>query len=155
MNAGTSSDGVMPQSDQQLWTLQISGPASFSFQSPGNPGVGHEGGVSVAHLVLRQEEVGEIKLLAAQAGCTVKAWSMEGQTEEQTAERARFMNAGEGEPLWPSPTCPTCPWFNPLVQGSSCELDTLPEESVAELLRVSEPHVEAKGGCPVRTSGSS
>ena len=139
----------MPQTDapeQCLWTLQIRGP-EFAFQSKGNPGVVHTGGVSVAHLVLSKREVGAIKLLASQAGCTVTAWPMEGQTEEQAEERTRFVGLGEMDRVWPTPSCPTCPWFDPLQEGSSCGLDSLPAESVDELLRTSDLHTKAQQDC--------
>lgn len=137
-------------SDQKLWTIEIRGPGSLTLQVPGNPPLYHEGGISVAHLILRQEEVGELKIFAFSAACTLKAWPVDGQDEEQTAERSRFVGLGEEDRVWPSIVCPACPWFDPLQEGSPCGLDTLPSEST-EVLRKLEYYAKAEADCPVRS----
>jgi len=137
-----------PGADQRLWTIQITGGLPFTFQAAGNPVVEHEGGTSVAHLVLNESEVGELKILAAFGGCAVKAWPMGGQTESQTEERARLNRLGE-ERGWPTPMCPSCPWFSPLdpAHRDVCGLRSLPEEAVAILRETSEAHVKAEKSC--------
>lgn len=152
-------------SGQSLWTIQVTGASPFTFQVAGNPAVEHAGGgVTVAHLVLSQPEVGEVKLMAAQAGCVARAWPMEGQSEVQAEQRARFMALGEpgGEPLWAHPACQTCPWFDPMAgEGevldgnpahrgvNPCGLKHLPEESITVLRETSEAYAKAERECPV------
>lgn len=139
------------EDEQRLWTIQVTGASPFMFQAPGNPVVEHEGGVTVAHLVLSQPEVGKIKLMAAAAGVRIKAWPMEGQTREQTALRQRFINIGHAEEVrWAYPECPTCPWFDPMEQGDPCGLKHLPGESITTLLETSEVHQKAVEACPER-----
>jgi hypothetical protein len=141
----------MPSSDDQvLWTLQLTGGEPFEFQAPGNPSMAHQGGVTVAHMVLRQVEVGELKLRAASLGASLRAWPMEGQSEEQQAERARFVGLGEEDNVWPCGACPSCPWFDPLLDDP-CGLSALPPESVAVLLERPE-HLRARAECPLRGS---
>lgn len=146
---------------QVLWTFKITGGSPFSFQLSGNPPVDHPGGVTVAHLVVTKAEAGLVKLRGAESGCKVKAWPMDGQTEEQAEERARFMELGRQEPRWESVECPTCPWFDPMsgktvgegpaVFGlSPCGRVHLPAESQAVLRETSELHAQAEQECPVR-----
>jgi hypothetical protein len=134
---------------QMLWTVKIQGPGTFSFQAPGSPSVDHYGGSTVTNLVLRKTEIGELKVRAAEAGCVLTAWPVDGQSEEQAQERNRFVGMGEEDRVWPSVECPTCPWFDPLQEGSPCGLDSYPSESI-EVLRESEPHRRAEEECPVR-----
>jgi hypothetical protein len=140
------------EDEQRLWTLQVTGSGPFMFQAPGNPTVEHEGGTTVAHLVLTQGEIGKIKLMGAQAGCTVKAWPMEGQTQEQAEQRAQFVALGDqrGEPRWAHVECPMCPWFDPLGHHDPCGLKHLPGESVVILRETSEAHRKAVEECPER-----
>jgi hypothetical protein len=144
-----------PATKQQLWTIVITGPEPFTFQAAGNPAMEHSGGTSVDHLVLTAREVGELKLLAAAAGCKVKANPMEGQNEAQIRKRQRFAGLAGKEWLWPTPGCPMCPWFDPLSaapedgQGirECCGILFLPEESVQTLRATSDLHVQAEKDC--------
>ena len=139
----------MPPSDTQaLWTLQVSGGEPFEFQAPGNPTMAHDGGVTVTHMVLLQAEVGELKLKVAGLGGRLRAWPMEGQSSEQAEERARFVGLGGEEHVWPCGACPSCPWFDPLLDDP-CGLSALPPESVKVLLELPE-HLRARKECPLR-----
>lgn len=142
-------------SENCLWTVQIRGANSFEYQAPGNPSVEHDGGVSVAQLVLTQAEVGELKIYAAAAGCRVKAWPTDGQSKAQSEARTRILRLGEQEQEWPTHLCPTCSWFDPLQGGSPCSLNTYPEESIRTLRETSEAHRKSEAECPLRGSPGS
>lgn len=143
-----------PRSNQQLWTLQITGPIKFSFHLPGNPPVEHGGGTTVAHLVALPEEMAKIRGLVLLHGNRIKAWPMEGQTEEQLEERLGLNALARPGLEWPCLECPLCPWFDPYNEKSPCGRLTWPSESVATLRETSEHHREAETNCPVSLRGS-
>ena len=140
----TLEDGPVQISDNQLWTVRISGSSHFQFSSPGNPVVSHGGGTSVAHLVLTPEEAQEVRSLILRNGCSAEIRPTEGQTETQKAERSQ-----EPATIWPCIECPMCPWFDPFSKVSPCGRLALPQESVAVLRETSDLHSEAEKACPL------
>lgn len=139
-----------PKPDQVLHTLILKGSPSYSLRLSGNPPVYHEGGTSVHHLLLAPEEVRELKLLKME-GLKFELHPMEGQSPEQTQERAQLNSLGEEGRVWPCKECPTCPWFDPLVpeENFPCGLQAWPRESILELRETSVLHREAEASCPL------
>lgn len=123
-----------------LYTVTLHGGEAVILQFSGNPGFEHRGGTSVAHLVLNEQEVDQLKGLGVLYGITVRVRLMEGQAGP-TGELP------ENDLTWRTVACPTCPWFEPNKPGN-CGLTAWPSESVKELRRTSTAHVEAEKSCP-------
>ena len=104
-----------------LWTFQVVGGTPFDAKMPGNPRVAHHGGTSVFHLVATQEEATQMIDLAERAGCGVHAESGRRQTGAQRAIRMALLGAGREDRAWPCAECPSCYWFDPLIEnGMPC-----------------------------------
>jgi hypothetical protein len=145
----------MPPDKPRIWTVVIRGPTPFLFRTKGNPAAEHDGGMSVHHLVLRQDEIPAIRGAVLLSGNRVEIRPMEGQTQRQAEERAQFNTLAQEDRVWPSVKCPTCPWFDPLQPDgtSPCGVETWPPETVEELRRTSSQALEALSECPVRGLG--
>ena len=141
----------MPPDAPRLWTIVVRGSTPFSYMTRGNPVAQHEGGMSVFHLVLNDDEVPTLRGAVLLSGNRIEARPMEGQSSEHTQERVRFNTLAQEERVWLSIECPTCPWFDPLHGGpSTCGVDTLPSESYVEFRRTSPAAEKALRECPVR-----
>lgn len=77
----------------------------------------HDGTHSVLRCLCTDEAAETIKAQLEQGGRSVRANSPR-ETAEQTAERNNlFAVFGGDDAVWPSAKCPTCTWFDPLVEG--------------------------------------
>jgi len=130
----------------------LTGPNPFQFQLKGNPSIDHQGGTTVAHVVITADEAKKIKGLAFLHGAEATVEPMEGENEEQQATRRARLGLSPGKAML-DPMCAVCPWFDPYQKGSSCGRKSWAPESVETLLETSEPHQKAEVACSVYPPG--
>lgn len=132
----------------RLWTIRIRGSGFFSGVFEGNPQIVHEGGDSVHHQMLTEDEAEFlVEQISSMEDLEAFAWTPEGQTPEQEEERQKYLN--QQDRVWPHISCPQCPWFDLLEDSFPCGLVAWPEESVDSCLDTSSLHRSAKEACPV------
>jgi len=142
-----------PMDDQFLWTLVIKGKGNLSLLCEGNPPIDHKGGISVCHIVLREQETQLILSACEAAGLSAYMTKMEGQTKEQARERSLLL--GQEDRVWPSAACTSCCWFDPLEQGFPCGLVAWSKESIETLRLNGKGYSEAETACPIKEQRSS
>lgn len=121
--------------DHHLWTFQIVGGRPFALQDHGNPVVLHDGGMSVFHQLLTDEQAERVRAVIDDHGCrTLAARRAEGQTASQRAERLRIQGAGRENEVWPTADCPNCFWFD-AAGADPCGFTGWPSETVDEAVR--------------------
>ena len=132
-----------------LHTVTFTGGSPFRLQIPGNPPVKHDGGTTVAHLLLNNYTVGSIQAFMTDLPDTkVEIRAVEGQSEEQRAEREILLGIGQKDRVWPCAACPNCFWLDPLAP-SGCgakDWDTDIKASALEMVVAAND----LAACPVR-----
>ena len=103
-----------------LYRLWLRKGEPFTLQLEHNPPVEHDGGNSVTHLYLTATQAEILREWVAEKGCECSLIPHERQTAEQTKERQTLLGMQRGDRVWPSATCPTCAWFDPLLEGEPC-----------------------------------
>jgi len=103
-----------------LYRLWVRKGEPFAFQVSGNPPVKHDGGNTVAHLTLTDEQAEDLACVVIEKGCEWDLIPHERQTAEQSEERQILLGVQQGDRVWPSATCPTCAWFDPLLSDDPC-----------------------------------
>lgn len=82
--------------DQQLHTIHLMGGTAFGVQFQGNPPLEHDGGTTVCHLVLTEDEADTLRGLARINSCVkVDVSPMAGESAEQTKIRLERMGLGD------------------------------------------------------------
>lgn len=133
--------------DQYLYTLVVTGSVRAEISSPWNPTISHRGGTSVGHMVLKEEELRDIREQAEKAGLQLSITRMLGQTAEQTAERTALVT-GEDR-VWPCLSCVSCPWVDPIGEDS-CGHRGWAAETIQTLVETQPSYATAWGECPLR-----
>ena len=132
-----------------LWTFRVTGAGSFALHPPGNPLVRHDGGMSVFHLILTDEQVDQLKQLVSDLDVEVEIRRATEQTETQRKERLTLLGRERADSVYPSTACPNCFWFDPALEGF-CGRSVWPSEVVATSLEVHEAARTGEAECPVR-----
>jgi hypothetical protein len=118
-------------------------------QPEGNPRVTHNGTMSVFHLTLTKDQATGIKThLETNLGCKVKADPMDEETSDQAAERGDLLGIGREDEIFPCSACPTCFWFDPLIDGF-CGWTGWPKETREQALVSHEAARTNIEDCPV------
>ena len=116
----------------EIWTVQVQGGTPFGLGVAGNPRVEHNGGMSVFHLVLTEQQAEVIKDIAERRECKIDIRLMQKQTDGQKSERMALLGIQRGEKCWPCGACPNCAWFDPLIEvGEPCGHVSWPVETRA------------------------
>ena len=128
----------------KVWTFQVIGGDAFALQPEGNPAVGHDGALSIWHLVLDDEQADEIAEVIRTHGARVEQHA---QTEdpEQTELHQRILDATDG--VFPCVQCSRCFWLDVQVEGYCGYRGWEPERRDAALELVLAQQDLAK--CPV------
>lgn len=134
-----------------LYTLILKGGKPAVLEVSGNPSLEHTGGTSVSHLYLSEEGVSEIRWWCNQLGISVELNPF--PTPSGSPEERRLLLKRPEEIQVPDPSCPSCPWYDPVTlgEGEVCFLRGAPEESVLTLLSNSDNHKTAAANCPVNS----
>lgn len=132
----------------ELFRFSVSNGGSFQLQIPGNPGVQHDGGLSVFPLVLTEDEAGQVVDTIESFGCTVRLYPPDRQTSEQEKERHTLLGMGKEDVVWPSAACPECAWFDPLLAHEPCGRLGWPPEAIKAFLSNPKPQQDS-AACPV------
>ncbi len=132
----------------RLYRLWLRRGQPFTLQFKGNPPVEHDGGNSITHLALTEEQVGVLTHELRQRGTEFDLIPHERQTSEQAIERQTLLGMQRGDRVWPSAACPSCPWFDPLLEGDPCGRDGWEVEAIAAFGERAAPQ-DALSGCPV------
>lgn len=130
-----------------LWTFQVIGGEPVAVQPPGNPILQHDGGMTLAHLMLTNEQAQEVVRVLEDGGSKVKVRQAEKQTEEQLQERRALLGKGKEEHAWPTPNCPTCYWFDPR-EDYPCGYEVWTKEVVDQSLASHEAARDGLKACP-------
>ena len=113
-----------------LYRLWLRKGTPFTLALEHNPPVEHDGGNTVAHLYLTSTQAEIVREWVGEKGCEYRLIPHERQTEEQTKERQTLLGMQRGDRVWPSASCPTCAWFDPLLEGEPCGRAGWPPESI-------------------------
>lgn len=103
-----------------LYRLWVRKGQPFSFHVRGNPPVEHDGGNTVAHLVLTDQQAEDVATAVTEKGCEWDLIPHGHQTQEQSRERQTLLGMQRGDRVWPSAACPSCTWFDPLLEDEPC-----------------------------------
>ena len=110
-------------------TLQ-GGKGAFVMSVNGNPRIEHDPGTSptsVHAVMLTSEWAEEIVRVAEVFGVAAVVRQVEGTSEEQRVEQARLLGRmGQEERVWPTASCPSCFWFDPLQEEVPCGASAWP-----------------------------
>jgi hypothetical protein len=130
-----------------LYRLWVREGQPFEFRVPWNMPVEHDGGTTVVHLMLKADQVSEVSDLVASYGCEFDLIPHETQSQEQTTERLTLLGLQRGGRIWPSASCPSCGWFDPL-QEMPCGRASWPPETIRsfETLKKASSDLDS---CPV------
>lgn len=136
-----------------LWVFTVEGGERFQTTVEGNPSITHDGGTSVFHLMLEEQDAHQLVSLVEGIGCRISMRPARRQTAEQEAERTALLGVGKEEAVWPCPSCPTCYWFDPVAlqvdgSGEPCGAKGWPEEMRRVSLE-SNKAVEDLEACPL------
>jgi len=108
-------------SRHDLWMFRVRGGRAFTFQLEGNPTAVHNGISSVFHLMLTDEQAGELTSVIESYECeVVECRKTEEQTKDQAVERNRLRGVGRENKAWPTAECPECFWFDPTLEDEPC-----------------------------------
>ena len=132
----------------RLYRLWLRRGQPFTLQIKGNPPVEHDGGNSITPLTLTEQQVGVLTHELRRHKAEFDLIPHERQTPEQAAERQTLLGMQRGERVWPSAACPSCPWFDPLLEGAPCGRDGWEAETIAAFGEGVAPQ-DALSGCPV------
>jgi hypothetical protein len=132
----------------KLWTFKVSGPGGFAIQPPGNPSAFHSGGDSVFHFFITDAQAAYVKQTLEDLELKVVMREMAGQSNDQHAERMLMLGRGKTAEDFPSPMCPSCFWFDPLIVGA-CGRSSWPTETVVASIEVHEAARKGEADCPV------
>jgi len=121
----------MSTHDLYIVTLQ-GGEGMFVMSVNGNPRIEHDpetSPTSVHTVMLTPEGAEEIVRVAEVFGVAAVVRRVDGMTEEQRLEQARLLGRmGQEERVWPTASCPSCFWFDPLQEGTPCGAEAWPVE---------------------------
>jgi len=134
--------------EHRLWTFLVRGGEAFTVQPPGNPANHHDGSMSLFHLTLTEDQKQQVEDAATERGATVEVREVEGETEEQQAERRALLGQGREDAVWPSSECPKCFWFD-ILTDDPCGIRAWPPETIQAALN---HHLKAQDDmieCPV------
>jgi hypothetical protein len=119
----------MSTHDLYIVTLQ-GGEGMFVMSVNGNPRIEHDpdtSPTSVHTVMLTPEGAEEIVRVAEIFGVVAVVRRVDGMTEEQRLEQARLLGRmGQEERVWPTASCPSCFWFDPLQERTPCGAEAWP-----------------------------
>ena len=104
----------------RLYRLWLRNGSPFTIRMAGNPPVAHDGGTTVVHLALTDKQANVIQTMVRKFGADCGLIPHERQTPEQTKERQTLLGLQRGDRVWPSVSCLTCTWFDPLLDEEPC-----------------------------------
>jgi hypothetical protein len=134
----------------RLFRLWLRKGKPFAIQTGHNPPIEHDGGNTVVSLYLTELEENSLKLCIGElSGCEYDLIPHEHQTGDQTRERQTLLGLQRGDRTWPSVACPTCTWFDPLLEGEPCGRAGWPPESIV-VFSDTETATLALAECPVK-----
>ena len=131
-----------------LYRLWLRKGKPFTLQMKGNPAVEHDGGTTVVHLALTDDQAEAVKALVIQYEAECDLIPHERQTAEQQEERQTLLGMQRGDRVWPSAACPTCAWFDPLLEGEPCGRAGWAPEAIAVFEGTAGPLADLRA-CPV------
>lgn len=112
-------------------TLQ-GGDASFSVSVNGNPHIHHDPAkapTSVHTVMLTPEGAEELLRVFNVFNVNAAVRCAELMTEEQRVEQERLLGRmGQEERVWPTASCPSCFWFDPLQEEVPCGASAWPAD---------------------------
>ena len=132
----------------ELFRLWVRKGSPFTLQVPNNPPIEHDGGTTAIHLALSPDQQKQLTEAVAAFGCDFNLIPHERQTEEQTKERQALLGLQNPERVWPSTSCLTCAWFDPLLEGEPCGRAGWDPEAITVFGSMEGPHKDAQA-CPV------
>lgn len=135
--------------DPYLFRLWVRRGNPFAIQPPHNPAVEHDGGTTVAHLVMTGEQAAELAQLIREHGCTVDMDRTATQTAEQAEERQALLGVSRHDTVWPSASCPECAWFDPVAKDNPCGRATWNPSVTQAMLEAHEKARTDEQQCPV------
>lgn len=135
--------------DPRLFRLWLRKGTPFMLQLEHHPTIEHGGGDTIVHLYLTPPQAEHLRGWLDGEGREYDLIPHERQTVEQTHERQTLLGMQRGERAWPSMACPTCTWFDPLLEGEPCGRAGWPDESVDEFVGT-DLAAQALGDCPVK-----
>lgn len=141
-----SSDGEQEQA--QLFRLWVRRGQRFTLQVPGNPPVTHNGGLTVAPLVMPSDRAESVRRWIESQGCEVDLLPAVQQSDLQAEERGVLLGLNDPNRVFPCVKCPKCSWFDPLLKGEPCGRLGWEESYREAHLQAHEKAVEDAESCP-------
>lgn len=137
-----------------LYVLQIRGKEGFSIEVPHNPAVHHNPKRSLftlQTLSLQEEHKDELLHILEALRIDFTLRKMEESSPEQDEEQQKLLGLlGQDERVWPSSKCPSCFWFDPLLEGMPCGETGWPLETAREAYQTMPLAKRDLDACPVR-----
>lgn len=131
----------------QLWIFRLTGPEAMVLEIPGNPPLRHGGGMSVNVLMLTDAQAAQVAATCKGYGFEVIFRVSEEETEQERADRLAIL--GTDSRVFPCTACPSCYWFDPLLDGV-CGRRGWPEDMVRASLAAHEAARTDEAACPVK-----
>ena len=130
----------------QLWVFRLVGSEAVVLEIPGNPPLRHAGGTSVNVLMLTDAQALQVAATCKECGFEVEFHAPEEETEQERTERRTLL--GTDSRVFPSTACPSCYWFDPLLDGV-CGRQGWPADMVEASLAAHEGARTDEAACPV------
>lgn len=129
-----------------VWTFRLVGGERFSLQLPKNPGVAHDGSLSIWHLRITGQDAAAVGEVARGYGAKVDAHAQT-ESDEQTAMHQRYMEAETS--VFPCTACVKCYWLDLQAEGY-CGADAWEPSKREAALSSFEAARDDLAACPVR-----
>lgn len=138
-----------------VYVLQIRGAEGFSIEVPYNPAIHHEpkrSPLTLATLSLGEEHRDELLHILDSLKVDYSFRKLEESSPEQDEEQKKLLGLlGQDERTWPSSRCPSCFWFDPLLEGVPCGETGWPLDAAREAYQNQQKAREDLDACPVRS----
>lgn len=129
-----------------VWTFRLVGGERFSVQLPKNPGVTHDGGLSIWHLRINSKDAAAVSEVARGYGAKLTSHAQT-ESNEQTQMHRRYMEAESS--VFPCMSCPKCYWLDLQAEGY-CGVDAWEPSKRDAALDSFESARDDLAACPVR-----
>jgi hypothetical protein len=130
------------------------GEGAFVMGAGGNPRIEHDpdtSPTSVHTLMLTPEGAEQLVRVTEGFGVKCVVRRVEGMTEEQRVEQARLLGRmGQEERVWPTASCPSCFWFDPLQERTPCGAEAWPVDVRDEAYKAHASAQVDLDNCPLQ-----
>ena len=128
----------------KMWTFVVRGGAEFQLKIPVHPTLDHDGTNTIWKASLEAMEAVEIRKAIESNGSSVEIFH-----EEEDAEQVRERNIllGKEGRAFPTESCPSCFFFDPLLEAQ-CGVDDWPSEMTVTAMEDPKA-VLSRSQCPL------